>query len=233
MKKVTLKEALNSGACYTDTQIKALFGKRKTLTVKQIVALNIPDKDKVWALTRSHFLDTKEKAVRFAVFCAEQCIEHFEKRFPDDKRPRGAIEAAKAWLQNPTAADAAARAADAADVAVRAARAADAAYAADAADAVDAVDAARAAYAADVAAYAADVAAYAAYAADVAVRAAYAADAAAYAADVAVRAAARAADAAARAAADAADAAARAADAADAARAAQVKFLIKLLTEGT
>ena len=117
MKKVTLKEALNSGACYTDTQIKALFGKRKTLTVKQIVALNIPDKDKVWALTRSHFLDTKEKAVRFAVFCAEQCIEHFEKRFPDDKRPRGAIEAAKAWLQNPTAADAAAYAADAADAA--------------------------------------------------------------------------------------------------------------------
>jgi hypothetical protein len=115
---------------------------------------------------------TKEESVKLAIFSAELVIELYEKQYPKDSRPREAIEAAKAYLKDPSeansAADAAAYAADAADAAARAAdAAADAAYAA--------------AYAAD-AAYAA---AYAAYAADAA-------------ADAAARAAADAADAAAR-----------------------------------
>jgi len=165
MKKATLQDALNARPCYDAKQIKTLFGKRKTLNAKQVAALGIPDRDKVWALTRPFFLDTKEKAVRFAVFCAEQSLPAFESRFPDDKRPRTAIDMAKAWLQSPTA-RAAAAAADAADAADAAADAADAA-----------------AYAADAAAYAAAAAAYAA--ADAADAAAYAAAAAADAADAA------------------------------------------------
>ena len=125
MKTATIQDALAAQPCYDAEQIKALFGKRKTLNAKQIAALKIPDADKVWAFTRPHFLDTKEKAVRFAIFCAEQSLPIFETRFPDDKRPRAAIEAAQARLENPSdaAAYTAARAADAAD-------AADAAYAA-------------------------------------------------------------------------------------------------------
>ena len=103
MKTITLDQALNSDACYTADQIKALFGKRKQLSVKQIAALRIPDADKVWALTHPHFLDDKKTAVRFAVFCAEQCLDIFERQFPDDKRPRLAIEAAKAVTENDTA----------------------------------------------------------------------------------------------------------------------------------
>lgn len=99
---ITLTDALKQGACYSDKQIKTLFGKRKKLTVKQIAALPIPDEDKVWALTRFHFLDTKDKSVRFAIFCAESCINIFGKRYPNDKRPRQAIEAAKDYVENPT-----------------------------------------------------------------------------------------------------------------------------------
>lgn len=113
MKTATLQDALDARPCYSEERIKALFGKRKTLNVKQIAKLDIPDRDKLWALTRPHFLDTKEKAVRFAVYCAEQSLPIFESRFPADKRPRAAIEAAKAWLQCPTT-DAAAYAAAAA-----------------------------------------------------------------------------------------------------------------------
>jgi len=40
--------------------------------------------------------------VSYAVFAAEQVIDIFEKEFPDDKRPRTAIEAAKKCIENPS-----------------------------------------------------------------------------------------------------------------------------------
>ena len=39
--------------------------------------------------------------VSYAVYAAEQVIDIFEKEFPDDKRPRTAIEAAKKCIENP------------------------------------------------------------------------------------------------------------------------------------
>jgi len=40
--------------------------------------------------------------VDFSTRCAERVLPIFEKRFPNDYRPRQAIEAAKAWLQHPS-----------------------------------------------------------------------------------------------------------------------------------
>jgi hypothetical protein len=102
-----------------------------------------------------------EMACRFA----ESVLDVFEKEYPDDKRPREAIMAARAWIKNPCQ--------ETRDAA---------AYAADAADAADAAYAAYAAYAVN-AAYAASYAADAAYA-NAAANAAWAARAAYYAADV-------------------------------------------------
>jgi len=126
-----------------------------------------------WAIVR---LMSHKQKVKYALFAAEQVLDIFEKKYPEDDRPRKAIEAAKAWLKNPCkeTADAAANAADAAaDAAANAAdAAANAAYAA-----------ANAAYAAAYAAYVANAAAYAAAnAAYAAAYAAYVANAAAYAA---------------------------------------------------
>ncbi len=114
---------------------------------------------------------TYKQYVSYAIFAAEQVIDVYEKRHPDDKGPRQAIEAARRCIKNPSkenkgatvaashaAADAAAAAAYAA--AADADDAADAAWAAgDADDAADAADAAAAA-AAYAAAHAADAAAY-------------------------------------------------------------------------
>jgi hypothetical protein len=44
----------------------------------------------------------KPDSVALAVYAAELVIGEYEKKYPDDKRPRQAIEAAKAWLENPT-----------------------------------------------------------------------------------------------------------------------------------
>jgi hypothetical protein len=102
---------------------------------------------------------TKLDSVAMAIYAAELVIGEHEKKYPDDKRPRQAIEAAKAWLNDPTeenrqAAYAAASIASAASAAYAAAYAASAAY--------TAAYAASAAYAAASIASAAS-AAYAAY----------------------------------------------------------------------
>jgi hypothetical protein len=114
--------------------------------------------------------------VRYAVYAAEQVIELYEKKYPDDKRPREAIEAAKKCIDNPSkennaAAYAAYAAANAAANAAAYAAANAAAYAAANAAAYAAYAAANAAAnaaayaAANAAAYAAaNAAAYAAYA---------------------------------------------------------------------
>ena len=96
---------------------------------------------------------TKLDSVAMAIYAAELVIGEHEKKYPDDKRPRQAIEAAKAWLNDPTeenrqAASAAYAAAYAASAAYTAAYAASAAYAA-----ASIASAASAAYAAYGAAY--------------------------------------------------------------------------------
>ncbi len=92
-----------------------------------------------WTITK--ILDRTDK-IRYAVFAAEQVLDIFEKKYPNDPRPRNAINAAKKVIEadieenrNAAAADAAAYAAYAA---VAADAAADAAYAAAAAAAADA-----------------------------------------------------------------------------------------------
>lgn len=111
--------------------------------------------------------------VRVAAACARMSLKHYEDTYPDDDRPRKAIEAVERYAESPSedTRKAARAAADAADAAAYAT-----AYAANAA-----IDAANAAYAAArAAANAADAAAEdAANAADAAARAA------AYAASVA------------------------------------------------
>ena len=123
-----------------------------------------------WLIVR--ILNRKQK-IQYAIFAAEQVIDLFEAEYPDDKRPREALEAARAVSKRDTAKNRAAADA-AAYAAIHAARAARvAAYAAEAASA-----AAAAVYAASEAAYAAVYAAYAVYATS-AVSAVSAADAAA------------------------------------------------------
>jgi hypothetical protein len=111
------------------------------------VMLKLIDCDRVadarWVMRK--LIATKTQAVLIAIFAAEPAIDIFENKYPDDKRPRKAIEAAKAYIDNPCentrlAANHAYHAAYAAAYAAYAAAyaAADAAYAA--ADAAAAAD---------------------------------------------------------------------------------------------
>ena len=50
-------------------------------------------------------LDTKRVAVRFAVACARRSLPRYEKDYPGDKRVRAAVEAAEAYLKDPSKAN--------------------------------------------------------------------------------------------------------------------------------
>ena len=47
-------------------------------------------------------LDTKMISVKWAVSCAKHVLHIFEEQYPDDKRPRKAIEAASNWIKDPS-----------------------------------------------------------------------------------------------------------------------------------
>ena len=115
-------------------------------------------------LARAYDVDLdRPRLVTFAADCAERVLPIFEARYPEDLRPRKAIEAARAWVACPApetyAAYAAAYAASDAAASYAASDASDAAYAAADAAYDAAAHAASSAYAAASSAYAAAYAA--------------------------------------------------------------------------
>ena len=112
-----------------------------------------------WLICR--LFPTKKMKVQYAIFAARQVLDIYEAKYPDDQRPRLAIEAAEAYLKAPTkrnksAADSAGYSAD---------RAADSAYSAyrSGYSAYGAADSAYSAYSAADSAYRAAYSAYSAY----------------------------------------------------------------------
>ena len=89
------KEAIEWYDTQKDKDIDALF---KAL---------IKDKEDLewfnWYLSRRL---KKIDKVRYAVFAARQVLHIFEDKYPDDDRPRKAIEAAEAYIKNPNSSNA-------------------------------------------------------------------------------------------------------------------------------
>ena len=135
--KITEKWLVKKGACLAGVEA---FKNQKEKDSLKILKNLIRVKKLAWANWLVARVMTYKQYVSYAVFAAEQVIGIFEKKYPDDNRPRAAINAAKKCIKNPTkknkaaadaaATDAAYAAADAAYAAADAAYTADAAYAA-------------------------------------------------------------------------------------------------------
>ncbi len=170
--KYTKAYILSNRGCRSRDKVLSMdFMVDKNYTYSGIIDSNdLTLLDKFWWVIKKTNL-TKDQKLDIAIRCAETVLPIFEDKYPNDDRPRKAIETAKNRdAFSSSAAD------DAADAAYAAA--ADAFSSSDAADA--AFSAADAAFSYAYAAYAASDAAYA-YAAYAAYAAADAADAAAYA----------------------------------------------------
>ena len=158
--KITLKQLTEWSACKEGVELfKSKCGESVDLKKFAKIAISLEKFDYAW-WTIKHLLK-KEQSVKIAIYTAEKVIDVFEKKYPNDDRPRKAIEAAKAWLKEPTGTNRAAAKAAAAAAAAAAANDDAAANAANddaAANAANDDAAANAAYAAVYAAAAANAA---------------------------------------------------------------------------
>jgi hypothetical protein len=71
-------------------------------TVNTVVKGLIKDKKFEWADWLLTHLFSHKQNVLFACFSAKLSLKYFEKQYPNDKRPRLAIEAAIKWSKYPT-----------------------------------------------------------------------------------------------------------------------------------
>ena len=151
MKQEFTKEfMLNNCGCYSEKDLmNCSFMNSENILLKSILESEIPLKDKYWFLCRK--VADKKQNQEISIMVAEIVLPIFEKKYPDDKIPFEAIQAAKQYISGHISLE----------ILIEKRRAAADAAAYAAADAA-------ATYAADAAAYAAaDAAAYAAaYAAD-------------------------------------------------------------------
>ena len=118
--KITKKQLEKMGACPSGIE---WFCEQKTtdtnILIKNIISSNNYSFAN-WYITKKL---KKIALVKYAIYAAEQVINIYTKKYPDDKRPQDAIQAAKNYIKNPNK--------NAANVAYAAANAASVAYAAE------------------------------------------------------------------------------------------------------
>jgi hypothetical protein len=98
--KLTEKWLDKEGACSDgkDYALENLKGK----TANESVAILVESEKFDWALWLiAHALDRKGR-IRYAIYSAEQVLKIYEDKYPKDKRPREAINAAKKCLKADT-----------------------------------------------------------------------------------------------------------------------------------
>lgn len=88
---------------YSNKFFKKLYNVKESINtygLKEFIELdNVTYNDKVSIVTN---LFTKEQNIKWAILVAESVLHIFEDKYPNDKRPREAIEAAKRYLKHPS-----------------------------------------------------------------------------------------------------------------------------------
>ena len=100
MKKITIEWLESKNACIDGYNWFVEQGKE--VEPIPLLYLLIKENQLEWANWLVVRVMDYSQYVSYAVYAAEQVIDIFEKEFPDDKRPREAIEAAKRCIENPS-----------------------------------------------------------------------------------------------------------------------------------
>ena len=99
--RVTIKQVLSWEPCeeYTRKRIEELFAGRETVTAPDILSMDIPARDRLWAVLREELVPANTLH-EFACQCAEAALMRERKagREPDP-RSWAAIDAKRAWLR--------------------------------------------------------------------------------------------------------------------------------------
>ena len=99
IQKITLDLLKEKGVC---KEAVNWFKRQKKSEPLEVLEALISENKLSWASWSIVRLMTYEQYVSYAVFSAEQVIGIFEKKYPEDTRPRKAIEAAKECIEDPS-----------------------------------------------------------------------------------------------------------------------------------
>jgi len=155
MKSISMKWVEDNHACQEAREwFKGELNGKRSMPVSKLFSRLVEIDRFNWANWLVVRLMTHDQQIMYAIYAAEQVVGLYEDKYPEDTRPRDAIQAAKTYLEDKTEAnkDKAADAAYAAYAATYAATYAAAYAATDAATYAAADAAADAAYAAHAAA---------------------------------------------------------------------------------
>src|SRR5690606_38169506 len=101
--KFTKDYVLRNRGCYSKPEVEKIKCiNNKTITLKNLFR-DLPIKDFTWWLAKKCDLTLTEKR-KLAIHCAEFVLPIFEEKYPNDGRPRKAIEAVKGVLDGPATA---------------------------------------------------------------------------------------------------------------------------------
>lgn len=95
MKTVTIEQFMTFNPCYDEKRIKRIAGRKKNWTALDVLVLDIPAQDKLWAVLREEFIDAPILH-DFACLCAEEALKLIEK---PDPRSVAAIKTKRKWLK--------------------------------------------------------------------------------------------------------------------------------------
>ena len=88
----------DNGTNYTRERVERLFDGREAVNTLDILDLDIDAADRIWAAAHK---DVTPGVVLHEVACqwAEHVLHFFEEVYPDDRRPRQAIETKRRWIR--------------------------------------------------------------------------------------------------------------------------------------
>jgi hypothetical protein len=92
---ISIDEILSWKPCKgynTRKNLKRFTAGKEEISLNEMLKLNIKTKDKIWILLHEKFFSINE-LIKMACIFARHVLKHFERVYPDDKRPRKAIKA--------------------------------------------------------------------------------------------------------------------------------------------
>ena len=105
MGTITVDGIMNLGPCdgYTRERMEELrktqCGRRKNITMKDILTSEFPPEDKLWLVLRNEFL-TDAELNEIAIWCWEKIARPiWEQHYPGDRRPHEAVRIKKLWMK--------------------------------------------------------------------------------------------------------------------------------------
>ncbi|MBF0554423.1 MAG: hypothetical protein HQK96_07720, partial [Nitrospirae bacterium] len=100
--RLTKKKLVEMGACSSGLDWYCKNGEPETVkaTIKKLLASSKQERFN-WSNWFFGKVFTREQAVKYAIFSARLVLHIYEEKYPNDNRPRLAIEAAETYLKNP------------------------------------------------------------------------------------------------------------------------------------